>query len=439
MKSLTISSPNPSILSTPPEQMERNFRLGVINGVLYIFADALLDPTLVLVAFLSHLTSSAFLLGLIIPIRDGAWSLPQVFISGWVQSHPLKIEIYKRMSFMRIAAWGILALSINLVRDPKWMLAAFFFTYSISALASGVGGLPFLEVVSKTVPPRRRGELFAWRLGLGGLLGIGASVLVRWMVSPQAPVEFPHNFGWLSIGFFVIASISLLLFNGVNEMPDVNLPPRRSQREQLGKAFHLLRSNSNYQLLLWTQTLMTIANSATPFFAVFVQRELHGTQEWVGIYLAVLMASNLIANLVFGRLSRRVNNQMVMRMAAGAGVLMSLLVVLLAMLGKPLGISPQGASIILLPVFFLSGIRGTGFGVSSPSLMMNIAPESDRTLVIGFTQTLLGAVLLLTSVGGIIYGVFGFLTLTVITLGSHVAAWILVNRLVDVGAVSAIN
>lgn len=414
--------------------MEHNFRLGVINGVLYIFAEALLDPTLVLVAFLSYLTDSPFLLGLVIPIRDGAWSLPQFFISGWVQNHPLKIEIYKSMSYVRIAAWGILALSINLVHDPDWLLVAFFIAYLIAALASGVGGLPFMEVVSKTVPPRRRGELYAWRLGLGGLLGIAASGLVRWMVSPQAPMGFPYNFGLLSIGYFVVGSIALLLYNGVKEQPDEYLPPRRTIRQQLTKALEILPGNSNYRLLLWTQTLMTIANSATPFFAVYVQREFHGPQEWVGIYLAVLMGSNLISNLVLGRLSRLVDNQRVMQVAAGAGTLMSVGVVLLAVFGKAWGISSQAASICLLPVFFLSGVRGTGFGVSSPSLMMNIAPDEDRTLVIGLTQTLLGVVLLLTSLGGVVYDVFGFLTLAVITLGAHLGAWIMVHRLVDIGA-----
>lgn len=414
--------------------MEGNFRLGVINGVLYIFAEALLDPTLVLVAFLSHLTDSPFLLGLVIPIRDGAWSLPQFFISGWVQNHPLKIDIYKSMSYVRIAAWGILALSINLVHDPDWLLVAFFIAYLIAALASGIGGLPFMEVVSKTVPPRRRGELYAWRLGLGGLLGIGASGLVRWMVSPQAPMRFPYNFGLLSIGYFVVGSIALLLYNGVKELPDEYLPPRRTIRQQLTKALEILPGNTNYRLLLWTQTLMTIANSATPFFAVYVQREFQGPQEWVGIYLAVLMGANLISNLLFGRLSRRVDNQKVMQVAAGAGMLMSVGVVLLAVFGKAWGISSQTASICLLPVFFLSGVRGTGFAISSPSLMMNIAPDEDRTLVIGLTQTLLGAMLLLTSLSGVVYAVFGFLALAVITVGAHLGAWILVRRLVDIGA-----
>jgi ABC-type phosphate transport system permease subunit len=71
--------------------------------------------------------------------------------------------------------------------------------------------------------------------------------------------------------------------------------------------------------------------------------------------------------------------------------------------------------------------------------MMNIAPDEDRTLVIGLTQTLLGIVLLLTSLGGVVYGVWGFFVLAAITLGAHLAALILVHSLVDVGAHTTSN
>lgn len=83
---------------------KRNFFLAVANGILYIFAEALLDPTLVLVGFVNRLTQNPILLGLVLPIRDGAWSLPQLWVSGFTQNAPIKIRVYQRMSFVRILA-----------------------------------------------------------------------------------------------------------------------------------------------------------------------------------------------------------------------------------------------------------------------------------------------------------------------------------------------
>ena len=64
----------------------RNFFLAVINGIIFTFAEALVDPTLVLVGFVSHLTQNPILLGLVLPIRDGSWALPHLGVSGFYKT-----------------------------------------------------------------------------------------------------------------------------------------------------------------------------------------------------------------------------------------------------------------------------------------------------------------------------------------------------------------
>jgi MFS family permease len=307
-----------------PREVKRNFRLAVSNGVLFILADSLTDPTLVLVAFLSMLTDSPFLLGLIVPIQSAAWALPQIFVSGRLQAWPVKLELYRRMSLVRIASWLMLALTINFVRDPHWAVLAFFISFTVASLASGVAGLPFLEVISKTIPPQRRGEVFAWRMGLGGLLAIGGSFLVRWMVGENGPLPFPSNYGLLALLMFVLASISLVVYHQIREAPDREPAPRRTTLEQVRAALAELRLNANYRRLLTVQSLITLSAAATPFFAVYVQGELGGSKDWLGVYLGVIMLTNLLANLLFGWLSRRAGNQRVLVVALSAGGIMSL-------------------------------------------------------------------------------------------------------------------
>lgn len=425
-----IEKPIESSLSNERE-VKRNFFLAVVNGILYIFAEALLDPTLVLVGFVSHLTQNPILLGLVLPIRDAAWSLPQLWVSGFLQNRPIKINFYRQMSFMRIAAWFVLAISMNLIIDSRWMLIAFFASFTVSSLANGVGGLPFLEVVSKTIPPHRRGELFAWRLGAGGLLGIGGSFLVRWLIADDSPFGFPHNYGALGIGFFLFASVSLMLFNQIREEQDEKPLPRRNTHEQFKIALDVLRTNQNYRRLVTTQALMILSTMAIPFYAIYAQQQFHVDREWIGIYLGVLMISNLLSNIVFGRVSRRTDNQKVMAIAATAGGGMILVMLALAVLGNPLQISPTVAAAWLIPAFFLSGVRGTGFGIASSSLLLNLAEPEKRTLMIGFTQFLMGIFLLSTSVSGFLMKSIGFLPLILITLFTQIGAIVVSGHIKD--------
>ena len=400
----------------------RTYRLGVINGVLYILSETLLDPTLVLIAYLSHLTDSPVLLGMLLPIRDGAWALPQLWVSTFLPRIPRKIVLYRKLSVVRILSWGSIAVVMNFVRQPELALVFFFIAYALAAITSGFSGLPFLEIVGKTIPPERRGEFFAFRFGLGGLLGIGATILVRWLIDPNGPLPFPQNYGVLAAGYFLLASASLLLFNLADEPADPVSDQRYSFSQQLQRALVFLRQDRSYRRFIITQSTAVIAAMATPFFAVYVQQSLGGSKAMVGVYLAVLIASNLLANLLFGRLSRRRGNRPVIIAAMVSGVGMSLIVTLIGLFGARLGITGRIADISLLPVYILVGLRGTGIGVAANSLLLDISPPGERSLYLGFSNTFLGTVMLLLSVSGVVLSLIGFTGLAVVTLAAHVIA-----------------
>lgn len=401
----------------------RNYRLGVVNGVLYILSETLLDPTLVLIAYLSHLTQSPILLGILLPLRDGAWALPQLWVATFLPAIPRKITYYQKLSVVRILSWGSIAVVINFVRDPSIVLVAFFSAYALASLASGLSGLAFLEIVGKTIPAERRGEFFAWRFGLGGLMGVGASLLVRWLIAPDGPLAFPRNYGVLAALYFLAASSSLLLYNRVDEPPDEFPGERKKFSGQLRQAWAYLRSDAVYRKFITMQAMMTIAGSATPFFAVFVQQSLGGSKAMVGVYLAVTIITNLLSNLFFGRMSRRFGNRRVMVSAMFAGMCMSLIVTLLAIFGRRLGITGSAADLFLVPVFVLSGLRGTGIGVAANSLLLDIAPLSARTLYLGFSNTFLGMIMLATFASGLVLSLIGFSGLAALTLGAHLLAF----------------
>ena len=77
----------------PPEPriVRRNFTLGVLNGLFVGLGEALMDPTLVQVAFVNYLSASPLLVGLVVPLRDGTWYLPQLWVSSHLQSQPHKL------------------------------------------------------------------------------------------------------------------------------------------------------------------------------------------------------------------------------------------------------------------------------------------------------------------------------------------------------------
>jgi hypothetical protein len=416
-----------------PSGQHRNFWLGVLNGLFFNLAETLIDPTLVLVALVSRLTASPILIGLVTPLRDGAWYLPQLWLSGYVQNLPRKLVLYRQASVVRVFAWGALAVSVFVLRDPVWLLAVFFLTFGAYAIAAGVCGLPFTEVVAKTIPPHRRVIFFAWRLVLGGLAGIGASVMVQWLLDDASPVTFPMNFGVLIATGWVFVVLGLYAFGSVDEPADASVPPRASFGVQARRAWEIVRADHNFRRFLYLRASLLIAGAAAPFFAVYVQNELNGPRM-TGIYLATFLSANLIANVAFGRLSRRLSSRLITLAAAFIGLMMMLVVVALIAAVQWWGLSGAAAALWLVPAFALSGIRDSGLRVSSQPLLLEVSPPAERTLYLGLTNTLLGVALFSTSLSGVIVATFGFAALVSLALAAHIVGLAAAVRMREVGA-----
>jgi len=54
----------------PQREVRRSFALGVFNGAVFRLAEALIDPPLVLTWFVSQLTTSNLLTGLVAPLGN---------------------------------------------------------------------------------------------------------------------------------------------------------------------------------------------------------------------------------------------------------------------------------------------------------------------------------------------------------------------------------
>ena len=78
----------------PQREVRRSFALGVFNGAAFRFAEAVTDPPLVLTWFVSRLTTSNLLIGLVGPMGDAGWFLPQMFVANHIQRMPRKMPSY---------------------------------------------------------------------------------------------------------------------------------------------------------------------------------------------------------------------------------------------------------------------------------------------------------------------------------------------------------
>ena len=380
----------------------RNFRWGVANGVVFTLVDAFISPTVVLPWFVSGLGGANVLVGLLPAIANGGWFLPQIFVAGRIQHLPRKMPWYRTSGLIRVAAMAALVpLTYLLLGNPGLLLAGFFLLYSVYCLAGGVSGIPWLETVAKTVPPRRRGSFFGLRAFWGGVLALSVSGLVSYLLDqgqrPGSPWAFPTNFA-VSFALSTLAAAGgIFCWLRVREPADYRASgPPRTLRDELHRGPQILRQDRSYRAFVTARCLVAFASVADPFYVVFAKDQLHAPGGMVGVYLAALTVSGIASNLIWSPLADRAGPRAMMW-----AVTLSVLTVPLTALVLPAVLTAAG---LLGPaasagewgyyafglVFVLSGFA-TGAGrIINNNLLLDIAPAAERATYIGFLNTILG-------------------------------------------------
>jgi MFS family permease len=402
---------------------KRSFILNVVNGTLFNFAERLIDPPLVLTWFVSQLTRSNLLTGLVAPLGDAGWYLPQIFVSTYVQRMERKMPSYTFTAGIRLAAWLLLALAVFFVDNPMALLGAFFSLYLLARLVSGVAGIAFFEVTAKTISPHRLGSLFAWRLLLGGLLGISAGWIVNEVLS-HSGFPFPKNFALLFALYCLITGPAMAAFIAIREPPGQANPNPITIKEQWRRAGLLLKEDKPFFLFILSQVCLTLAGASVPFFTVYATKVLGATSGLLGLYLSLRIASQLASNLPWGRLTDRFGERLILIIYSLGNAITILLALGMAFWPKN-SLSPY----LMALVFSLQGAFLPAGAIVSASYPLKLSPESERPLYIGLYNTVIGVAMLLAGLGGLVVDLVGFVPLFSLSFLFCLASYFLAQRL----------
>lgn len=379
----------------------RNFNLGVVNGALYTVFETITSGSMVLPLFVSQLTQSPLLIGLVQPIVQSGWFLPQFLLSSYVQRRPRKQIFYHIGVVTRVGVWALIVLAIfGLGNNPPLLLAVFLVLLVMFSLSSGIGGLSFMDIVAKTVPPRRRGQYFGARNLFGGILAFGAGFAVKAILGETERFPFPSNFGILFGLAWILMSIALISFSLVIEPDGPASEEKVSLREQLARAWQLPRRDPDYRRFLFMRMSLIAAEMATPFYIIYAEQGLNLPPSIVGIYLSVSSAAGILSNVAWSRISDRRSNKLLMQLCIAVGAAAPLLALLAPtlLLVLPAGVVANG----FVLVFIAFGAYVAGANIGNMNLILEIAPPAERPLYLGLSNTLLGIMWFLTGLGGVV-------------------------------------
>ncbi|MBI2940724.1 MAG: MFS transporter [Chloroflexi bacterium] len=421
------------IATTDRSAAERELRWNAtfigIDFAFFGMAMALAHQTTVLPTFVSQLTDSTLLIGLIATAQTGGWLLPQLIAASHV------VRLQRKKPFMIAGAlpgrlaYLVLALATLLLgtTQPGLLLALFYLSIAALFVSDGVVSVAWYDIVSRALPVERRGRLLGMMQTATGLAsallgGVVASILV----SDRLP--FPANYAIL----FALAGGCLMIALGallqVREPPPVPTLDRPTAAEFWRAVVPIVLGQPDFRRVTLARLFVGMGTMIYPFYVVYATRHLGVPTEAIGGYLSAQVAGGVLAGLLLGYLGDRSGIRRVIQAAA-----------VLTMLGPGVGLLTLVGrdalgwwTPVVVAVCFLS--VGISFSVNLLGYMnyvLAIAPLDQRATYAGLFNTLNGLLLVVPPLAGLLLGIAGYGALFGASLGCMVIALAIASQLTE--------
>ena len=377
-----------------------------MNGVFYVTGMAFTSATVAMPWYVSQLTQSNVLIGILPAMQLGGWALPQLFLINYMQRQRRKLKFYRRSAVVRSSCWGMLALIVLIVpAQAGIVLPALIVLTGIASLSGGFTGLAFFDVVGRIVPRRQLSVFFSLRNFFGGIGTLAAGVVVR-LVLEQTGADL-QPIGILFVLTWLFTMAGYISFSCVVEPEGPPVLPKRTIGEDARRIKEIVLSDPPFRMYLIIRILAMVTFVAMPFYVVYGAKVLELSAAVVASSAIALTAGVIGSNLVWGWLGARGGGWLLLV----ALTLFSVLPPLLALSTQVLVASQAASSLVgwvFLTAFVFLGAATGGSEITFSVLAIEVSPVEDRIIYMGFTNTLIGILIFLTPVGGLLADLASF-------------------------------
>ena len=406
------------------QHVHRNAFAFIGESVWFGLGLVFVSTTTILPEFISRLTGSAVLVGLIISLTEGAWRAPQLLFANALGHKPRKKRyltiagLIGRPAYLLIA----IALMLGIAKSPRVAVLLFFALHTLMYLAMSVDTLVWWDVLAKAIPAFRRGRVLGYSTAIRGAVSIAVGLLIARLLGASGP-GFPTAYTICFAAGGACFLLSLVSWLFVVEPDEVVAERRPTWTEYGGQIRSILKGSSPFRRLLAVRLLAGFNGLALGFFGLFGVERLGFAPASLGLFAMVQTVSGIAAGLWFARVSERAGNHRIVQIAT-----------LISLTGPVVGLAFLLAPDALWRPFyawtFVSiGVFQTAQFVGFASLNVDLAPPGQRTTYVGLFNTLSSLVIVWPAVGGWLlertsYGLLFGVTAGCLLL-AHAASWFL--------------
>jgi len=372
----------------PEDTDRRNFVALFLEGSLFFGAMAFVLPATVIPTVVKELGASRMVISLAPALNTIGWLLPQLLSAGLVERLSVRKPYILRMAGLQRFTYLLIALLFWILApvSTQYVLAAFLVVYVAGAILDGMTTPAWMDLVARAVPANRRGTLFASRYLCGGLIGLGASVIVEKTLDRFTP---PAGFCLVFLYAFIFFALSwITLWRGTIEIPFEKRESRASMTAYFRDLPSVLRADCDFARFLFAFSFYNMGMLCYAFFSVAALERFALPVAYAGRLTLCMTAGQLFATVVCGRFADKYGHRLNLSVSAGLLVLATAMPLL------------QPPLVMYEFSIFLLGMGMSAGMVSRLTIVMEYAPPDLQPTYAGLANTISAPVALLAPLLG---------------------------------------
>lgn len=369
-----------STLSTSAIEQNKNipfnFLVNVIDGGFFGLALGFASFSTVIPLFVSTLTDSAILIGLIPAIHVVGWQLPQLFTAHRVAQQKrykpmvMFFTVHERWPFLGLAAVAWFVPQIG----PQLALLLTFILLICQGLGGGLTATAWQSMIGKIIPSERWGLFFGFQSAAANLFASFGAVIAGMILATNiSNIGFTKCFLMASIAF----AVSYLAISFTREEKKIPVSTTVEQKVFWKDTRAILNRDSNFRWFVVVRILAQLGTVGFAFYTVYVVRYYGVDEATAGILTALLMIIQTLFNPIMGWLGDRWSHRGVMALGMIAAAVSA-------------GVAVWAPSVYwFYLVYALAGIANVAVWTIAMAMTLEFGEEHEKPAYIGMANTLI--------------------------------------------------
>lgn len=364
------------------QETPHNFFLILASQLFAKLGDAFSNTKVVFPWLMQSVGAPAFLIGLLVPIRESGSLIPQLLIGGIIRQRPIRkwffvlgatIQSFS-LFFIALTSFYLTGLQAGIVMVA--LLILFSLARSLCSIASK-------DVKGKTIPRTRRGRLSGFSASIAGLITslVAISIYVEWLNKDT-------QFGFLLLVASSCFLIAALFFSWISEYKGAIAGGVNGFKAGI-KNLSLLKDDAVFRNFIIVRSFLMCSALAAPYFVLLASQK-NGLNSWqsLAIFMAISGTSGLVSGPFWGKIADRSSRQLLKVTALITSILCALATAIAYF-------NPEQSMYLSMGLFFLLCLVHEGVRLGRKTYVLDIAKGNRRTDYVAVGNTLIGVLLLI--------------------------------------------